>query len=126
MTPLNSPVHGLGVSTGEVRTSVFRLKSNPASKDDGLNSPMNSGSNESVGEASDANLDWMLAGVSLKLSVAGWHVAHVRPLPRNVSLLNKFAPCVAGLAAGIEIDTPDVFTGAGAALSRKSELWPVF
>src|SRR5262247_4041695 len=86
--PLSSPVHGALLITANavggvptvvvVRTSLFRLKSNPASKLVGAVSPMNCGSKvvERV-----ANRDWTFAGASLKLSLCTWQDAHVRPLP---------------------------------------------
>jgi hypothetical protein len=67
MMPRSVPMHGAALDTVWVSSSVLRLKSKPASKLDGLVSPMNNGSNvvETV-----LNRDWMLLGGSAKFRLA--------------------------------------------------------
>ena len=118
--PLNVPVHvAAGPVTAAVRTSVFRLKSNPASNADGAFSPMNWGSNVFV---RSPKRDCAFAGVNRMLRLATWHDAHVRPLPPNVSFVKRFSPCATCVEAGSVNVAPASLTGVGVALITKCEL----
>src|ERR1041385_1647868 len=119
MMPCNVPMHGEALDTVSVRTSVFRLKSKPASKLDGFVSPMNSGSN-----VVDTVLkrDRILLGGNAKLRFATWQVAQVRPLPWKVSPLKRFPPWSTWVASAMVSVFPASFVGVGVVLIAKSEL----
>ena len=65
----------------------------------GFSSCASAGLNSATNNGSLAGRVAMNGGSIVKLLFAGWHVPQVRPLPLNVSLKKRFAPCEISLSS---------------------------